>query len=252
MEKRKIKRLKSIYSELRNLINKREDMEVLALCSVSGVMVEHLEVSNEKIKKMEEINLVRTLYSDIETGIKITIYGKDIKGKITYNRLDDIAREKIEKEILRRKGLYEEIYIDLEQTLNSLFELDENLVFTDEEIFTADFLKNEIIEEYEDLSNDFHCCFDGYEFKQKIVDFLRAYYFYEKLLSDKSYFEIPIDEEMKKEREDNYYGDDCFFVDAFTEISQVEKRINDLKIVAEEVFKLLIKLKKGIASCKTN
>ena len=76
MEKRKIKRLRSVYGN--------------PWCKSSGTHSE--EEMEEKDGNKEESELLKTLYEDVETGIKITIYRNEINGKITRNNLDKIAR----------------------------------------------------------------------------------------------------------------------------------------------------------------
>ena len=81
MEQRKVKRLKSMY--------------INGLCQ-EAVRHENRENKNieDEVWNIEEPTLLKTCYEDIETGLKITIYKNEIKGKITENNLDKIAREK--------------------------------------------------------------------------------------------------------------------------------------------------------------
>ena len=202
----------------------------------------------DEVWNIEETTLLKTWYKDIETGLKITIYKNEIIGKITENILDKIAREKIEKEILKKNGLYEEIIVNLDKfRIEDLFEMDDNLVFTMEEsseIETEIIINYEnLFEKYEDISDDFYF-FDGYSAKQAMLDFVRIYYRYS-LILENGYFEENHEEELK-EREKMYYGDECFITEEFIEKEQVEERIRETKPLFNLILGYLKKLNMGL------
>lgn len=231
MEQRKIKRIRSVYGDTFFKTGGRHD----------GMKVD---------KNIEEKNLLNTLYEDEATGIQVIIYKNEIKGKITENNLDNIAIKKIEKEILKKKGLYEEIVINLNETIETLLPIDDNLVFTNEDLnkIYEQLIKNEKIKEYEDLEYSFFNFTNGYEARIKLSEFLEFYHSYEEMLNN-DYFE-EVDKETKEEREEDYSGDEFFLSEEFTEKSQIEKRLNDLKSIANLSFKYLFQLKNGIVGIR--
>lgn len=217
-----------------------------------GVIHEYKGIKNIEDKEwnLEEPTLLKTIYEDIETGLKITIYKNEIKGKITENNLDKIAREKIEKEILKKNGLYEERIVNLDKfKIEDLFEMDDNLVFTIEECLKIDdeICTNHwnLLEKYDDLSDEFHFgCFNGYETKNKLIDFVRNYYV-DSLTLENGYFE-EIDKEVMEERKELYYGDDSFLTEEFEKKEQVEERIKNASPLFNLVLCYLKKLNIGL------
>ena len=199
------------------------------------------------------------MYEDVETGIKITIYRNEINGKITRNNLDKIARKKIEKEILKKNGLYEEIEVKLDKTIiEDLLEMDDNLVFTSEEVAEIEnkieeILKDENIGKYKDLEEyTFDFFLDGYTTKNGLIDFLKSCCWYENLM-ESSYF-IEVEEEELKEREEMYLcASNDFSVEEFTHREQVEQRLNDVKPLTLLVTKYLLQLEsRAIGERKTD
>ncbi len=216
-----------------------------------GVIHEYKGIKNPEDKEwdLEEPALLKTRYEDIETGLKISIYRNEIKGKITENNLDKIAREKIEKEILKKNGLYEEIIVNLDKfRIEDLFEMDDNLVFTREEVDEIEYKilldYEDLFKKYDDISNDYFFYFDGYEAKKELIDFVRTYYIYSFIL-ESDYFD-ETDKEVLEERKEMYYGDECFITEEFTKKEQVEKRIKEAKPLFNLILGYLKKLNIGL------
>ncbi len=224
-------------------------MYINGLCQ-EAVRHENRENKNieDEVWNIEEPTLLKTWYEDIETGLKITIYKNEIIGKITENILDKIAREKIEKEILKKNGLYEEIIVNLDKfRIKDLFEMDDNLVFTMEESseIETEILINyqDLFEKYDYLEEDF-MYFGGYETKNGLIDFVRECYI-NTLILESDYFE-ETDKELLEERKELYYGDKCFSTEEFTEKEQVEKRIKDASPLFNLALCYLKKLNMGL------
>lgn len=141
--------------------------------------------------KFEDWKLGEILCIDVETGRKILVYGNEIKGKNSIEKIENIARKKIEKEILREKGLYEEIKVNIDETLETLFPIEEDLIFTDEDIenITSEIEKNnKILKKYEDLEESFKYCFDDFEYTEKYKSFFEVYCGYKDVLNNNDFF----------------------------------------------------------------
>lgn len=142
--------------------------------------------------KFEDWKLGEILCIDVETGRKILVYGNEIKGKNSIEKIENIARKKIEKEILKEKGLYEEIKVNIDETPETLFPIEEDLIFTDEDIenITSEIVKNnEILKKYEDLEESFKYCFDDFEYTEKYKSFFAVYCEYKYILNSNDFFE---------------------------------------------------------------
>ena len=142
--------------------------------------------------KFEDWKLGEILCIDVETGRKILVYGNEIKGKNSIEKIENIARKKIEKEILKEKGLYEEIKVNIDETPETLFPIEEDLIFTDEDIenITSEIVKNnEILKKYEDLEESFKYCFDDFEYTEKYKSFFEVYCEYKYILNSNDFFE---------------------------------------------------------------
>lgn len=142
--------------------------------------------------KFEDWKLGEILCIDVETGRKILVYGNEIKGKNSIEKIENIARKKIEKEILKEKGLYEEIKVNIDETPETLFPIEEDLIFTDEDIenITSEIVKNnEILKKYEDLEESFKYCFDDFEYTEKYKRFFEVYCEYKYILNSNDFFE---------------------------------------------------------------
>jgi hypothetical protein len=148
--------------------------------------------------KFEDWKLGEILCIDVETGRKILVYGNEIKGKNSIEKIENIARKKIEKEILKEKGLYEEIKVNIDETPETLFPIEEDLIFTDEDIenITSEIVKNnEILKKYEDLEESFKYCFDDFEYTEKYKSFFAVYCEYKYILNSNDFFE---EEDLEK------------------------------------------------------
>ncbi len=142
--------------------------------------------------KFEDWKLGEILCIDVETGRKILVYGNEIKGKNSIEKIENIARKKIEKEIRKEKGLYEEIKVNIDETPETLFPIEEDLIFTDEDIenITSEIVKNnEILKKYEDLEESFKYCFDDFEYTEKYKSFFEVYCEYKYILNSNDFFE---------------------------------------------------------------
>ena len=142
--------------------------------------------------KFEDWKLGEILCIDVETGRKILVYGNEIKGKNSIEKIENIARKKIEKEILKEKGLYEEIKVNIDETPETLFPIEEDLIFTDKDIenITSEIVKNnEILKKYEDLEESFKYCFDDFEYTEKYKSFFAVYCEYKYILNSNDFFE---------------------------------------------------------------
>ncbi len=240
----------------------------------------HIDIDEKISRDTEEKELYKTLYEDVETGKKIIIHKSEINGKVTWNNLDKIAREKIEKEILRDKGLYEEIKVNIDETLETLSNpeetyIEENLVFTFENIEN---IRNEInkhkelLEKYPDIGlgeleyydeiYDFYFNEDEFDYTENCKCFLTVYNRYKYILDNKDFFEEKEvkeninfsndsneSEELKETREKIKFIEESLTRDIGTIINemQIEDFKNDFDIDIDELIetKNLTKLEKN-------
>ena len=125
--------------------------------------------------------------------------------------------------------------------------MDDNLVFTREEFLEIEDKiwedNQDLFKKYEDIS-DYFSYFDGYEAKNGLIDFVRTYYIYSFILEN-DYFEEN-DKETLEEREEMYFGDECFITEEFTKKEQVEKRIKEAKPLFNLILGYLKKLNIGL------
>lgn len=229
LEERKVKRLMSMYGDLH--------------CCMTGTRIGSRDI--------EEKELYKTQYEDVETGKKIIIHKSEIKGKITWNNLDKIAREKIEKEILRDKGLYEEIIVNIDETLETLSNpeetyIEENLVFTFEDIenFRNEINKhNELLEKYSDIKlseleyydeyYDDECdepyfYKDEFDFTEDCKNFLTFYSRYKYILDNKDFFE-------EKEVENYSLKENINFSNESYESEELKEKREKIKLLKESL-----------------
>ncbi len=98
----------------------------------------------------------------------------------------------MKKRYYKEKGLYEEIKVNIDETPETLFPIEEDLIFTDEDIenITSEIVKNnEILKKYEDLEESFKYCFDDFEYTEKYKSFFEVYCEYKYILNSNDFFE---------------------------------------------------------------
>lgn len=218
-----------------------ENREIKILRFVSSIP------SNPNID-LNKIGLEKVSCEDIKTGQKTVVYSYEIQGKITEEKIKRIAQEKMNKNFLQEQGLYLEVKT-YQITKETLFPIDDNLVFTLSDI---EKIENNILkyrknyENYEDLEDEFHFIGNEYEIKNSLIDFIKYYFEYEKKM-ETSNFTNELSEDF------DYFGDEFFYIEEFTEKQQIEKRLTDLKPIADIIFSYLTQLKSGaIGTVKTD